>query len=151
MCDILQQADMDPQAAYLYLRTLLLQMQLVPLCLLPRPVPPGIAAATAAGVFTRPCRCLCRRQAVESGRLASDPVGVREVLCGALVEVWQRLRWCASTRGKLRDVRRLMEVELDTGAATSTQPLLRQVLSKILLQVRQRWSGLVWLTCFAPG
>lgn len=47
-----------------------------------------------------------------------------------------RLRWLASARGKLRDVRRLMEVEVDTGAASSTRPLLRQVLGKILLQVR---------------
>lgn len=75
-------------------------------------------------------------QAVRSGRLSSDPSSVRDALCGVLVEVWQRLRWCASTRGKLRDVRRLMEVELDTGVASSTSPLLRQVLSKILLQVR---------------
>lgn len=47
-----------------------------------------------------------------------------------------RLRWLASARGKLRDVRRLMEVEADTGAASSTRPLLQQVLGKILLQVR---------------
>jgi hypothetical protein len=74
-------------------------------------------------------------QAVQSGRLSQDPSGVRDALNSQLLEVWLRLRWLASARGKLRDVRRLMEVEADTGAASSTRPLLRQVLGKILLQV----------------
>lgn len=60
---------------------------------------------------------------------------MRDALNSQLLEVWLRLRWLASARGKLRDVRRLMEVEADTGAASSTRPLLRQVLGKILLQV----------------
>jgi hypothetical protein len=74
-------------------------------------------------------------QAVQSGRLAADASAVREALAGQLLEVWLRLRWLASARGKLRDVRRLMEVEADTGAASSTRPLLRQILGKVLLQV----------------
>lgn len=72
---------------------------------------------------------------MQSGRLAADPAAVREALGSQLLEVWLRLRWLASARGKLRDVRRLMEVEADTGAASSTRPLLRQVLGKVLLQV----------------
>lgn len=58
-----------------------------------------------------------------------------------MVDLFQRLRWCAAARGKLRDVRRLMEVEVDTGAASSTVPLVRQVLSKILLQVGALHAG----------
>lgn len=77
-----------------------------------------------------------QQQAVQSGALQQDPSAVRAYLSAQLLEVWGRLRWCASARGKLRDVRRLMEVEADTGAASSTRPLLRQVLGKILLQVR---------------
>jgi hypothetical protein len=74
-------------------------------------------------------------QAVQSRRVAEEPNSVRDALNSQLLEVWLRLRWLASARGKLRDVRRLMEVEADTGAASSTRPLLRQVLGKILLQV----------------
>jgi hypothetical protein len=77
-------------------------------------------------------------QAVQGGHVSSDPGGVRAAVAAQLQEVWVRLRWLASARGKLRDVRRLMEVEVDTGAASSTRPLLRQVLGKILLQV---WTG----------
>jgi hypothetical protein len=78
-----------------------------------------------------------RLQAVHSGRLSAEPPGVRAALSSQLLEVWARLRWLASARGKLRDVRRLMEVELDTGVASSTRPLLRQVLGKVLLQVQK--------------
>jgi hypothetical protein len=58
-----------------------------------------------------------------------------------MLELFQRLRWCAAARGKLRDVRRLMEVDVDTGAASTSVPLLRQVLTKILLQVGGRAAG----------
>lgn len=51
--------------------------------------------------------------------------------------MFQRLRWLAATRGTLRDVRRLMQVDVDTGAASFCTPLVRQVLTKILLQVRE--------------
>jgi hypothetical protein len=75
-------------------------------------------------------------QAVVCGRLSGDAAGVRQELVGQLVEVFQRLRWLAACRGRLRDVRRLMQVEADTGAASCCTPLVRQVLTKILLQVR---------------
>jgi hypothetical protein len=52
-----------------------------------------------------------------------------------LHDAFHRLRWLASTRGKLRDVRRLMQVDADTGAASACTPLVRQVLTKILLRV----------------
>jgi hypothetical protein len=76
--------------------------------------------------------------ALHAGQLTSDADVVRVALLGHMQEVFQRLRWCAAARGKLRDVRRLMEVEADTGAASSAVPLLRSVLAKILLQVRAR-------------
>lgn len=84
---------------------------------------------------------------MQSGRLAADPAAVREALASQLLEVWLRLRWLASARGKLRDVRRLMEVEADTGAASSTRPLLRQVLGKVLLQVSHGAAFALELLC----
>jgi hypothetical protein len=60
---------------------------------------------------------------------------VREQMMLVLHDAFQRLRWLASTRGKLRDVRRLMQVDADTGAASACTPLVRQVLTKILLRV----------------
>lgn len=84
---------------------------------------------------------------MQSGRLAADSAAVREALASQLLEVWLRLRWLASARGKLRDVRRLMEVEADTGAASSTRPLLRQVLGKVLLQVSHGAASALELLC----
>eukprot|EP00775_Hariotina_reticulata_P009236 gene9236-9401_t len=78
------------------------------------------------------------QQAVASGRLSADAAGVRQEVVGQLVEVFQRLRWLAACRGRLRDVRRLMQVEVDTGAASCCTPLVRQVLTKILLQADNR-------------
>lgn len=77
-------------------------------------------------------------QAVAAGLLPGDAAAVRAQLVPLLHEVFQRLRWLAAARGKLRDVRRLMQVDADTGAASSTTPLVRQVLTKILLQVGRR-------------
>eukprot|EP00879_Flechtneria_rotunda_P012088 GHRR01012623.1.p1 GENE.GHRR01012623.1~~GHRR01012623.1.p1 ORF type:complete len:587 (+),score=238.22 GHRR01012623.1:2901-4661(+) len=72
-------------------------------------------------------------EAVQSGELASNAAGVQQQLSAQLQHVFVRLRWLAACRGKLRDVRRLMQVDVDTGAASNTIPLLRRVLTKILL------------------
>ena len=66
---------------------------------------------------------------------------MRGAVVSQLQDMFQRLRWLAASRGKLRDVRRLMRVDADTGAASSCTPLVRQVLTKILLQVG--WSETV--------
>lgn len=77
-------------------------------------------------------------QAVQSGQLSADPAGVRGQLLLVLHDAFQRLRWLAAARGKLRDVRRLMQVDADTGAASACTPLVRQVLTKILLRADNR-------------
>lgn len=82
-----------------------------------------------------PLLICCCVQAVQSGQLSADPAGVRGQLLLVLHDAFQRLRWLAAARGKLRDVRRLMQVDADTGAASACTPLVRQVLTKILLRV----------------
>lgn len=96
----------------------------------------------------QPC-LLLPLQAIQSSRLSCDAAGVRAFVMSQLHEVFQRLRWLAATRGKLRDVRRLMQIDVDTGAASSCTPLVRQVLMKILLQVRGESLGW-WGGCKLP-
>jgi hypothetical protein len=73
---------------------------------------------------------------------------VRGQLLLVLHDAFQRLRWLAATRGKLRDVRRLMQVDADTGAASACTPLVRQVLTKILLRVSACSTAMqVWCVC----
>jgi hypothetical protein len=62
-------------------------------------------------------------------------------LDGRLAEAVSRLRWAAAARGKLRDARRLLGPGPE--GAPEAVPLVRQVLSKILLQVSAGGRGQV--------